>query len=69
MSVSVSSDELKIVLDKLDNVKIELLRLRAVLLPEEEATDQEKEEIKKAKLEISQGSKISLQKFVEELGC
>jgi len=69
VTVSVNNDELKIVLDKLDNVKLELLRLRAALLPEEEATNQEKEEIKKARLEISKGSKINLQEFVKELGC
>jgi hypothetical protein len=69
VTVTVNSDELKLVLDKLDTVKIELLRLRAMLLPEEEATEKEKEEIKKAKREISKGSKIDLEEFVKEMGC
>ena len=69
MTLTVNSNELKMVLDKLDTVKLELLRLRAMLLPEAEATEQEKKEIKKAKREISKGSKINLQEFIKELGC
>jgi len=69
MTLTVNSNELKMVLDKLDTVKLELLRLRAMLLPEVEATEQEKKEIKKAKREISKGSKINLQEFIKELGC
>jgi hypothetical protein len=63
----VNNDEPKLVLEKLDTVKLDLLRLRAMLLPKEEATEQEKKEIKKAKREISQGSKTDLQEFVKEL--
>ncbi len=69
MTLTVNSDELKTVLDKLDTVKLELLRLRAMLLPEEEATEQEKKEIKKAKQDLSKGSKIDLKEFINELGC
>lgn len=69
MFVTVNSDELTMVLDKLDSVKVELLRLSATLLPEEEATEAEKKEIGKVKREISKGSKTDLQKFIKELGC
>ena len=69
MTVTVNNDDLKIVLDKLDTVKLELLRLRAMLLPEEEATEREKKEIKKAKQEIAKGSKVDLQEFIKDLGC
>jgi hypothetical protein len=69
VTITVDNNNLKIVLDKLDTVKLELLRLRAVLLPEEEATEQEKKEIKKAKREIAKGSKVELQEFIKELGC
>ena len=58
MTATVSEDELKLVLEKLDTVKLELIRLRAMLLPEEEATDEEKKELAKAKKEIQKGSKI-----------
>ena len=60
MTVTVNKNELQLMLDKLDTVKLELLRLRALLLPEEEATDEEKKELEKARKEIAEGSKIEL---------
>jgi hypothetical protein len=69
VTITVDNNDLKIVLDKLDTVKLELLRLRAVLLPEEEATEQEKKEIRKAKREMAKGSKVELQEFIKDLGC
>ena len=69
MTITVNNEELKVVLEKLDTVKLELLRLRAMLLPEEEATELEKKEIRRARREISKGSKVDLQGFVKELGC
>lgn len=69
MTITVNGDELKLVLEKLDSVQLELLRLRAMLLPEEEATAEEKKEIEAAKREIEKGSKISLEEFAKELGC
>lgn len=65
--MTVNKDELQLVLDKLDTVKLELLRLRALLLPEEEATDEEKKELEKARKEIAEGSKIELEDLVKEL--
>jgi hypothetical protein len=47
--VVANKNKLKQVLEKLDTVKLELLRLRAMLLPEEEATEEEKKGIKEAK--------------------
>lgn len=67
MSVAVNKDELQLVLDKLDTVKLELLRLRALLLPEEEATDEEKKMLEEARKEIAEGSKIELEDLVKEL--
>ena len=69
MTITVKNDDLKMVLNKLDTVKLELLRLRAMLLPEDTATEQEKKEIKKAKREIAKGSKVELQEFISEIGC
>jgi hypothetical protein len=69
MTVTVKKDELKLVLEKLDNVQLEILRLRAMLLPEEEATKEEKKEIAAAKKELAKGSKTSLENFVKEIGC
>jgi hypothetical protein len=67
--VTINKSEVKIVLDKLDTVKLELLRLRAMLLPEEEASQEEKKEIENARKEISKGSKITLEDLVRELNC
>jgi uncharacterized coiled-coil DUF342 family protein len=57
------------VLDKLDTVKLELLRLRAMPLPEEAASEEEKKEIKNARKKLAKGSKISLEDLVKELNC
>ena len=65
--MAVNKDELQLVLDKLDTVKLELLRLRALLLPEEDASDEEKKELEKARKEIAEGSKIELEDLVKEL--
>ena len=69
MTVAVNKNELKIVLDKLDTVKLELLRLRAMLLPEEEASEDEKKELEDARKEITKGSKINLEDLIKELNC
>jgi len=62
VSVAVNKDELQLVLDKLDTVKLELLRLRALLLP-----DEEKKMLEEARKEIAEGSKIELEDLVKEL--
>jgi hypothetical protein len=67
VTVTVTKNELKLVLDKLDIIKLELLRLRAVLLPEEEASEEEKKELEKARKEITKGSKINLEHLIKEL--
>ena len=53
MTVTVNKNELKLILDKLDAVKLELLRLRAMLLPEEKASEEEKREIEAVRKEIA----------------
>jgi len=67
VTVTVSKNELKLVLDKLDTVKLELLRLRAMLLPEKEVSAEEKREIEAARKEIAKGSKVKLDDLVKEL--
>jgi deoxyhypusine synthase len=69
MTVAVNENDLKLVLEKLDGVKLEILRLRAMLLPEEEVTAEERKEIEAAEKEMEKGSKISLKEFLKELGC
>ena len=67
MAVTVNNDEMKMVLEKLDSVQLELLRLRAMLLPEEEVSEEEKKKLESARNEIAQGQKISLNDLVKEL--
>jgi hypothetical protein len=69
VAVTVDENELKLVLEKLDTVKLELLRLRAMLLPEEKATAEEKKAIAAAKKEIENKQTSNLDEFIEELGC
>ena len=69
MTVTVNENDLKLVLEKLDSVKLEILRLRAMLLPEEEVTEEELKEIDAAEKEMEKGKKISLKEFLKELGC
>jgi hypothetical protein len=59
VTVTVNKHELKVMLDKLDTVKLKLLRLRAMLLPEEEASEEEKREIEASRKEITKGSNLN----------
>jgi hypothetical protein len=65
--VTVNKDEIQLVLDRLDTVKLELLKLRALLLNEEEATDEEKRELEEARKEIADGSKVNFEDLIKEL--
>ena len=67
MTVTVNNDEIKMVLKKLDSVQLELLRLRAMLLPEEEISENEKKKLEAARNEIAKGQKINLNDLVKEL--
>ena len=67
MAVTINNDEVKLVLKKLDSVQLELLRLRAMLLPEEEVSEGEKKKLETARNEIAKGQKISLDDLVKEL--
>ena len=69
MTVTASKEDLKIVLEKLDDVQIELMHLRAMLLPEEEATEEEKREIEASTKEFAKGKRVKLEDLAKELGC
>jgi len=68
VDVTVTESQLKLVLHKLDAVRLELLRLRAMLLPEEELSEKEKKELEEARKEIAEGSSINLEELIRELG-
>jgi hypothetical protein len=67
VTVIVNNSDVKMVLEKLDSVQLELLRLRAMLLPEEEVSLEEKKKLEEARKEIAKGQKISLEDLVKEL--
>lgn len=66
MSATVTKNELRLVLSKLETVRFELLRLRAMLLAEEEAREEEKKEIEKARKEITKASGVTLKDLIKE---
>jgi hypothetical protein len=65
--VIVNKADVKMVLEKLDSVQLELLRLRAMLLPEEEVSIDEKKKLEITRNEIAKGQKISLDDLIKEL--
>lgn len=64
----VTKSELREVVAKLDDVKIELLRLRAALLPRERVTAGERKLIEQGKREIEKGRYVTLGQLRKELG-
>jgi hypothetical protein len=66
--VAVTKTELCKVITKLDDVRIELLRLRAQLLPEEKPTRDERRKINRALKEIERGQSITLTQLRRDLG-
>ena len=66
--MAVTKTELCKVITKLDDVRIELLRLRAQLLPEEKPTRDERRKINRALKEIERGQSITLTQLRRDLG-
>ena len=66
--MAVTKTELRKVITKLDDVRIELLRLRAQLLPEERPTQYERQKIGQALKEIERGQSVTLEQLRKELG-
>jgi len=67
VGVTVTEEQLKLVLDKLDLIRIELLKLRAILLPEEELSEEEKKDLADARMEIAEGLSIGLEDLIKEV--
>jgi len=68
MVLTLDENQLKLVLEKLDSVRLELLRLRAMLLAEEELSEKEKGELEEALEESKKGSGKNLETLAKELG-
>jgi hypothetical protein len=67
--MAVTKIELRKVVTKLDDVKLELLRLRAALLPEERMTPQERRVIELGRRDIKKGRYVTLSQLRKELGA
>ncbi len=59
MSAALSERQVKQILERLDAIRLELIRLRAALLPEEEPSEEELREIKEAEREIEEGARLT----------
>jgi len=66
--MTVTNTELRKVITKLDDVKMELLRLRAELLPEERRTSSERKRINQGRREIARRQYVTLSQLKKELG-
>lgn len=67
--MAVTKTELRKVITKLDDMKLELLRLRAALLPQEHATAKERKVIEQGRREIQKGHYVTLSQFQKEIGA
>jgi hypothetical protein len=67
--MALTKTELRKVITKLDDVEIELLRLRAALLPEERITVRERKLIEQGRREIEKGRYVALGQLRKELGA
>jgi hypothetical protein len=66
--MAVTKTELNKVITKLDDLKVELLRLRADLLPEERPAASEKRQIIQGRREIERDGFVTLAELYEEIG-
>jgi hypothetical protein len=65
---SPSSEQVNLVIEKLDEIERELTRIRAMLLPVETPTKEEAAEIEKGRKEVSKGRRVPLKDVLDELG-
>ena len=59
---------MKHVVERLDGIRLELLKLRSMLVSEDNPTPEELEEIGRAREEIRKGESVSLKALLEESG-
>ena len=66
--MTLGEDQVKHVVEKLEGLRLELLKLRSMLLSEENSTTEELEEISRAREEIRKGESVDLKALLEEFG-
>ena len=59
--------DISLIVDKLDQVRLEILRLRAALIPEEEPTPDERKTMEEARREIREEATTALVELLGEL--
>jgi len=64
--VTLGEDQVKHVVEKLEGLRLELLKLRSMLLSEENSTPEELGEISRAREEIRKGESVGLRDLLEE---
>lgn len=68
MVVTLGDDQVKHLVEKLEGLRLELLKLRSMLVSVENPTPEEAEEIGKAREEIRKGESVNLNALLAELG-
>ena len=68
MVVTLGEDQVKHLVEKLEGLRLELLKLRSMLLSEENSMPEELEEISRAREEIRKGESEDLKALLEEFG-
>ena len=66
--VTLGEDDVKHVVEKLEGLRLELLKLRSMLVSEEKASPEELSEISQARDEIRRGESITLKALLDESG-
>lgn len=63
-----SKTQMQIIVRKLDRIEIEIMKLKAALLPKEKLSRKEKKELKAIRKDMDKGNWISARDLIKELG-
>ena len=66
--MAITKTEMQMVKKKLDRLEVEVMRLRARLIPIEKISEKEKRELKAAEKRIAKGEWIGLDELTKEFG-
>ena len=68
MVVTLAEDQVRQLVEKLEGLRLELLKLRSMLVSVEDPTPEEVEEISRAREELRKGETVNLKALLEEFG-
>jgi ATP-dependent protease ClpP protease subunit len=63
-----SKAQMQLIVRKLDKIEIEIMKLKAALLPKEKLSRKEKKELKAIQKDMDKGNWISARDLIKELG-